>query len=140
MINYKLEEVLKSRYLLLKPNDQIANIKDSGIKPIYNRHILIDNITMKDYIKFYSPIGELYIIEENGQLLEITTDQSHTWRVQDALAYKDLPDVLKMTCRFLHNYFNGINDLIYIPYKLDCSKGGLRRMSKDPFWSYYLLW
>ncbi len=120
----------------MKPNDQIANIKDSGIKPIYNRHILIDNITMKDYIKFYSPIGELYIIEENGQLLEITTDQSHTWRVQDALAYKDLPDVLKMTCRFLHNYFNGINDLIYIPYKLDCSpfqKVVLEECRKIPF-------
>ncbi len=75
---------------------------------------------MKYYLKFYSPIGILYIIEENGQLLNITTDITHILTAKGALAYR-VPDVLKMTRRFLDNYFNGINDLIYIPYRLTCS-------------------
>lgn len=91
---------------------------------------------MKNYVKFYSPFGDLYIIEEDGYLLNITCDDRKIWQCQNVLAYKDYPEVIKKTCRFLTDYFAS-NDKSYdIPYKIvgsDFKRCVLQECKKIPW-------
>ncbi len=90
---------------------------------------------MKSYLKFLSPIGDLYLIEEAGELLSIGTKRD-IFTCADALTLLNYPNALKQAGRFLSEYFSGRASAVKIPLKLEGStffKTTLLECSKIPY-------
>ena len=66
---------------------------------------VIDNKSMKTYLKYHAPIGVLYIKEEDGFLVGISEDNSALYDYVDVATLKYIPDIIKKTCRYLDHYF-----------------------------------
>lgn len=66
---------------------------------------VIDNKSMKTYLKYHAPIGVLYIKEEDGFLVGISEDNSALYDYVDVATLKYIPDTIKRTCRYLDHYF-----------------------------------